>query len=161
MPIRFEWDVRKSRGNVDKHGISFEEATTVFSDPLSRTIADPDHSEDEDRSVTVGLSHRQRLLVVVHVDDGEKRSGSSVPARRRDTSEKSMKKASKQMCPEYDFSDGVRGKYAKQYAEGTNVVVLDPDVSEVFSDSASVNRALRALAEVIHDQSSSKRAPKG
>jgi hypothetical protein len=72
-----------------------------------------------------------------------------------------MKKASKQMRPEYDFSRGVRGKYAKRYAEGTNVVVLDPDVSEVFSDSASVNRALRALAEVIHDQSSSKRAQKG
>lgn len=72
-----------------------------------------------------------------------------------------MKKVSKQMRSEYDFSHGVRGKYAKRYAEGTNVVVLDPDVSAVFSDSASVNRALRALAEVIHDQSSSKRAPKG
>lgn len=71
MPIRFEWDARKSRGNIDKHGISFEEATTVFSDALSRTIPDPDHSDDEERSVTVGLSHRQRLLVVVHIDDGE------------------------------------------------------------------------------------------
>lgn len=93
--------------------------------------------------------------------DDDVRSGSSVPARQRGTSGKSMKKISERMRPEYDFSGGARGRYAKRYAEGTNVVVLDPDVSEVFSDSASVNRALRALAEVIHDQSSSKRAPKG
>jgi uncharacterized DUF497 family protein len=87
MPIRFEWDVRKSRGNIDKHGISFEEATTVFSDPLARTIADPDHSDDEDRSVTVGFSHRQRLLVVVHVDDGEAVRIISARAATRDERE--------------------------------------------------------------------------
>lgn len=65
------------------------------------------------------------------------------------------------MRPEYDFSGGKRGKYATRYAEGTNVVVLDPDVSEVFADSTSVNRALRALAEVIHDQASAKNSRKG
>jgi hypothetical protein len=72
-----------------------------------------------------------------------------------------MKKGSDAMRPEYDFSGGKRGKYATRYAEGTNVVVLDPDVSEVFADSTSVNRALRALAEVIHDQASAKNARKG
>jgi hypothetical protein len=50
------------------------------------------------------------------------------------------------MRPEYDFRGGVRGKYAKRYAEGTNVVVLDPDVAAAFPDSASVNRALRKVA---------------
>lgn len=49
---------------------------------------------------------------------------------------------------EYDFSGGVRGKYAKRYAQGCNVVVLDPDVAELFPDAEAVNRALRALAEV-------------
>ena len=49
----------------------------------------------------------------------------------------------------YDFSDGVRGKYAKRYAEGTNVVVLDPDVAEVFKDAESVNKTLRAVAHII------------
>ena len=49
------------------------------------------------------------------------------------------------MRPEYDFSKGVRGKYAKRYAEGTNVVLLDADVLKAFPDSASVNRALRSL----------------
>ena len=53
------------------------------------------------------------------------------------------------MTPEYDFSTGVRGRYAKRYSQGCNVVVLDPDVADMFPDSGSVNRALRALAEII------------
>ena len=59
-----------------------------------------------------------------------------------------------EMLDEYDFSGGVRGKYAKRYAEGTNIVVLSADVAEVFTDSESVNEALRALAEIIRRQSS-------
>jgi hypothetical protein len=58
-----------------------------------------------------------------------------------------------EMLEEYDFSDGVRGKYADHFARGSHVVVLDPDVAQVFSDSESVNRALRALASIIQDQS--------
>ena len=54
---------------------------------------------------------------------------------------------------EYDFDKGVRGKYADRYAAGNNLVVLDPDVAEVFPDSNSVNRALRALADVIRQHS--------
>jgi len=53
-----------------------------------------------------------------------------------------------EMLPEYDFSEGVRGKYARRYAEGTNIVVLSPDLARFFPDSESVNRALRALVEV-------------
>ena len=56
------------------------------------------------------------------------------------------------MLDEYDFSDGVRGKYVERFAKGCNVVVLDPDVAEVFTDSESVNQALRALAEIIRKQ---------
>jgi len=54
---------------------------------------------------------------------------------------------------EYDFSGGVRGKYAEAYAEGTNVVLLDSDVAAVFPDSESVNRALRALVKIIQERS--------
>lgn len=54
---------------------------------------------------------------------------------------------------EYDFSGGVRGKYADVYAEGTNVVLLDSDVAKVFPDSESVNRALRALVKIIQERS--------
>jgi hypothetical protein len=57
-----------------------------------------------------------------------------------------------EMLPEYDFRGGVRGKYAARYAEGTNVVVLDPDVAAAFPDSAAVNSALRALLEVARRQ---------
>ena len=58
------------------------------------------------------------------------------------------------MLDEYDFSGGVRGKYAKKYAEGTNVVVLDPDVAEYFPDHESVNESLRSLVTIIkkHDK---------
>ena len=65
MGLTFEWDENKASRNLTKHGVSFEEACTVFGDPLSRTIADPLHSEDEDRFVILGESHRRRLVVVV------------------------------------------------------------------------------------------------
>ncbi len=57
------------------------------------------------------------------------------------------------MLNEYDFSKGVRGKYAKQYAEGTNIVIISPDVAEVFPDSESVNQALRTLVRIIRQES--------
>jgi hypothetical protein len=56
------------------------------------------------------------------------------------------------MRKEYDFSKGVRGKYAKKYKEGTNIVLLEPDVAKVFKTSSSVNKALRAMADVIKTQ---------
>ena len=56
------------------------------------------------------------------------------------------------MLDEYDFSEGVRGKYAKRYAEGTNIVVLSPDVAQVFPDSESVNEALRVLVKVARQK---------
>jgi len=60
------------------------------------------------------------------------------------------------MLEEYDFRGGVRGKYAKRYAEGTNVVVLDPDVAEYFPDHESVNESLRSLVSIIKKRGKSK-----
>jgi uncharacterized DUF497 family protein len=68
MSLEFEWDRDKAKRNIKKHGVSFEEAMTVFADPLSRTIHDPDHSDEEDRYVILGESNRRRLLVVVFTD---------------------------------------------------------------------------------------------
>ena len=68
----FEWDDTKAESNERKHGVSFTEAMTVFADPLSLTGYDPDHSEDEDRYITMGLSAIGRLLLVSHTDCGEK-----------------------------------------------------------------------------------------
>lgn len=67
----FEWDGKKAKGNLRKHGVSFEEASTAFRDPLSATARDPDHSIGEDRFVTFGISFRGRLLVVSHAERGE------------------------------------------------------------------------------------------
>jgi len=68
MGLLFEWDERKAKQNLSKHGISFDEASTVFGDTLSITIEDPVHSTREHRLVTLGHSAKQRLLVVVHTD---------------------------------------------------------------------------------------------
>ncbi len=65
--IRFEWDENKNLANQHKHGISFEEARTVFYDNFARIVYDPDHSKDEDRFILLGLSQNLRLLIVVHV----------------------------------------------------------------------------------------------
>lgn len=66
--MRFEWDPQKAIENFAKHKVSFDEASTVFGDPLSGTIPDPEHSIEEPRFITVGLSNASRLLVVVHAD---------------------------------------------------------------------------------------------
>jgi hypothetical protein len=72
MSVNFEWDRDKARANLSKHGLSFEEASTVFADPLSMTIIDPVHSSGkEERFVTIGTSYQGALIVVVHCDRGE------------------------------------------------------------------------------------------
>ncbi len=71
MPLSFEWDERKARSNLAKHGVSFEEAATVFGDRLSLTIPDPAHSKVEARAIALGQSHQRKLLVVVHTERGD------------------------------------------------------------------------------------------
>ena len=68
--MEFEWDPDKADRNLGKHGVSFHEAATIFGDPLAITFADPEHSEDEERSITFGMSQSQRLLVVAHINRG-------------------------------------------------------------------------------------------
>lgn len=102
------------------------------------------------------MSNRHRTLVVVLTVAIE--SASSVRDSRPAVNEERMKKASKTakgpgMLAEYDFRSGVRGKYADRYAQGTNVVVLDPEVAKVFPDSKSVNRALRTLVSIVKGKS--------
>jgi uncharacterized protein len=64
--IRFEWDSGKARANQRKHGVSFEEAESVFYDDNARLMPDPDHSEEEERFIILGLSNRLRMLLVCH-----------------------------------------------------------------------------------------------
>lgn len=69
-PLRFEWDPRKAATNRAKHGVGFEEALTVFGDPLARITNDPRHSESEERYAILGLSDRRRLLAVMFTERG-------------------------------------------------------------------------------------------
>ncbi len=70
--MEFEWNPDKAKLNLEKHGVSFQEATTVFNDPLSVTFPDPDHSIGENRYLIIGLSQFGQILVVSHTDRGEK-----------------------------------------------------------------------------------------
>jgi uncharacterized DUF497 family protein len=71
MSLRFEWDRRKALANLVKHGISFEEAMSIFGDPLARIFDDPNHSVAETRELIIGLSPKQRLLVVCFIERGD------------------------------------------------------------------------------------------
>ena len=70
--MEFEWDSSKASENVQKHGVAFQEAATVFGDPLAITFDDPDHSLSEDRHITFGLSLQKRLIVVAHTERGNR-----------------------------------------------------------------------------------------
>lgn len=71
MELIFEWDSDKAQSNLRKHGVSFEEAKTVFNDPLLLTYPDDFHSATEDRLISIGYSSRQRLLLVVHTEQAQ------------------------------------------------------------------------------------------
>ena len=71
MKRHFEWDDEKARTNLQKHGIGFDEASTIFDDPLFITALDDEHSIDEERYITIGLSSKQRILMVAHTERNE------------------------------------------------------------------------------------------
>ncbi len=70
--MEFEWNPDKAESNVNKHGIAFAHASTIFGDPLSLTFYDPDHSDDEDRYLTIGTSADNVVLIVSHTDRGHR-----------------------------------------------------------------------------------------
>ena len=70
--LRIEWSARKNRSNILKHGVDFEEAKSVFDDPMQLTESDPDHSMDERRYITIGMSDRNRLLIMAHTIEDDR-----------------------------------------------------------------------------------------
>lgn len=70
--MKFEWDKKKAKSNLKKHKVGFDEAAEVFNDPLSITILDPLHSEDEERFTDIGITKKKRLLVVSYTERGSK-----------------------------------------------------------------------------------------
>ena len=90
MNRRFEWDPIKASLVLKSYEVSFEEASTVFDDPLFITFLDVEHSLDEERYITLGLSRESRLLLIAHTDRERERSGLSAPERSRQMSDNSM-----------------------------------------------------------------------
>lgn len=88
--FKFEWDYRKAESNVQKHGVSFDEAVSVFADAMALTFSDSDNSETEDRSRTYGISNKGRLLVVVHTE--RKNNIRIISARKATQNEKTIYK---------------------------------------------------------------------
>jgi uncharacterized DUF497 family protein len=86
--VHFEWDARKAEGNRRKHGISFEEAVTVFYDDNALLLSDPDHSYDEERFLLMGFSERSRILVVSHSFREAEQVIRIISARKATTSER-------------------------------------------------------------------------
>jgi uncharacterized DUF497 family protein len=70
--MEFEWDPAKAIANLRKHQVSFTEAASVFGDPFAATVQDPDHSDDEQRLITIGVSYRRRVLMVAHSERDER-----------------------------------------------------------------------------------------
>jgi len=88
--MKFTWDENKSKSNIVKHKITFEEAKTVFDDDNARLIADPEHSKDEDRFILLGMSYKLKILTVVHCYKDDESNIRIISAR------KSTKKETKQ-----------------------------------------------------------------
>jgi hypothetical protein len=126
----------------------------VFFDPLSVTGDDPDHSVDERRFVTFGMSSSGHLLVVAHtVRDETVRITPLAPQRgqRGGFMRKAKALAAGELRSEYkrsDFGTLVRGKYVERLRASSNVVVIDPEVADLFPNAAAVNAALRSLADI-------------
>ena len=85
--FRFEWDGQKNKANIKKHGVSFDEACTVFYDENAIQFFDPDHSEDEDRFILLGMSFKLRILVVCHCFRESETVARIISARKADGDE--------------------------------------------------------------------------
>ncbi len=155
----FEWNRDKAKANLSKHDVSFDEAKTVFDDPLFVDFYDPDHSDDEERYIIVGQSQKNRLLIVSYTERKDKIR--LISAREAPRMEKMLMKKIKdemedELRPEYDLrSLRVRRIGDKRTAFSGQIIQLAPDVVELFPNSESVNEALRFLIRVTRGSTTS------
>jgi hypothetical protein len=150
--MEFEWDADKSASNLAKHGVTFAEAMTVFGDPRSSRLW-IQTTRRTNSGFSASACRRLGNCSWSHTLNAKGGPGSSTPVRRLPENGDIMNRHvhhddNDDMRPEYDFSQGVRGKHYEAYRAGTNVVFLDPDVAKVFTDSASVNQVLRLLLQL-------------
>jgi uncharacterized DUF497 family protein len=142
------------------HGVSFEEASSVFNDVLAAYYMDPDHSASEDRFLTIGTSSQGQLLHVAFADRGQRIRilvRGDLQNEKRNSMKKKADETLDEMRPEYDLRKLKfvgRGIYAERYRSGTNLVLLEPDIRAAFPDDESVNEALRVIAKAAKHQAS-------
>jgi uncharacterized DUF497 family protein len=153
MTMRITWDPLKAAENFRKHGVSFDEARGVFSDPFRGVVPDHGHSDDEDRYVAVGTTPAGKLLIIFYANEGE--GARLISARRPTRSERRRYMDEKPMIHDepmepgdeetmhLDWSKMVRGLHYIPREKGT--VTLDEDVYGIFQTSEEVNNALRML----------------
>ncbi len=133
MKFQFDWDTDKADKNIGKHNVSFDEAVSVFDDPMLIAVIDDEHSIDEERYITVGLSKHGRLLMVAHTDRegqiGKDESGLSVhvrqPKKRNDFMQTPNNYDDYELRDEYDLSEMTvvaKGRYAEHRRTGKNVI---------------------------------------
>ncbi len=156
--MEFEWDINKAHTNLKKHAVSFDEAQTVFDDPLACIFDDEWHSFGEARELIIGHSSNNRLLIVSFTEllpSFVVSSELSAHGRQRHKSVRHMKSTESteqndDMLAEYsfDYSKAKPNRFAKQSSNVTTIV-LDPDVAKVFTTSEAVNKALRAILAAL------------
>ena len=159
MSLEFEWDPAKAEENSRKHGVTFEEAATAFSDPLARIFDDPEHSSEELREIMWGILNGSVCYWCLS-PSGRRRFGSSVLVPQPGVSESAMSKTSRkpskrrrkrELVAEYtfDYSRSRPNKFAARMKENAVAVVLEPDVAQVFDSSDSVNQLLRSVISAL------------
>jgi uncharacterized protein len=156
----FEWDPEKARSNERKHGVSFQEAATVFRDPYALHAYDGAHSWEEERFIIIGMSAREHLLTVVYVERVEMTFRIISARERLHAREETMKKKAADDDPldrEIDFSNARRNPHFLSVVGPKYVRVLDEDLADLFPDNESVNAALRSLAGAKPQKVSARR----
>lgn len=147
--MEFEWDKVKALNNLKKHRLSFQEAATVFADQLALTFHDPDHSINELRYLTFGVTRAGRHVIVSHTELNDIMR--IISARLMTKLEKDVYEEGggiEEMRSEYkrqELGKGVRGKYHAAFKESHNIVLLEPEVARAFKSEEDVNRALLGL----------------
>jgi len=153
MTLRITWDPVKATQNLKKHGVSFEEASDVFDDSFRSTVFDEDHSDEEDRYVSLGLTTTDKLLIVFYTHRGETvrliTARRPTPSETRHYMDDDQRIFDEPMEPgdeetsHLDWTKAVRGLHHIPREKGS--AILDEDVHVVFRTSEEVNNALRML----------------
>ena len=139
MHYNFDWNPNKAKKNKRKHKISFERATTIFRDPNAVSIADEEHSKDEDRWITMAIDNNGVLLVVSHtftIIDKSTCEIRIISARKAEKPEIHQYQIGWTMKKQYDFSKGERGKFYNPTAQFNLPIYLEPEMAEFISEIA-------------------------